>query len=138
MSLTFDTSGHFHVMPGHPLHVRWGDNILTWDKLDPFTQGYVEALMKALRNGDLGYLPRAALNNDLAFKNVAPETLARIMEDCARWEGALRKGMRANIGLTAQGGRDFFALRQRGMFNDFPSLTPYLGGDGKVYLREAA
>lgn len=77
------------------------------------------------------------------FSDLAPETLARIMEDCERYiTHAKRKEhdqrfFRDNAGL----GEVFWAVRQTDKAvwaYVFRPLTPYLGEDGKVYLREGA
>lgn len=113
-----------------------------WDDLTLFAQGYVEALFSdgvSLTNGAM--IPRVPLG----FSDIAPETLARIMKDCER---ALTTQLWGN---SAVDGRLFWSERTEELFSGFwggqqtllcedlfPPLTPYLGGDGKVYLRATA
>lgn len=114
-----------------------------WPDLVPFTQGYVEALFANLRDGDLGYLPLASIKRDLRFDRLAPATLAQIMADCER----ARKVLDSYPGrpdLETLQGRDFWNARQAGGANHwanavvpFPPLTPYLGDDGLIYLKDA-
>lgn len=164
----------------------------TWSDLDPFTQGYVEALFASLveaarkampaRSGDCPTIRVKRLtisslnimsgdhgpervewrvepcgrplfgkdreagvcgscakswaiegNRPLAFHHLAPETLTRIMEDC---EAARRQPY---PGGPYTRGDWFWDDRQAGrLARTFPPLAPYLGDDGKVYLREAA
>jgi hypothetical protein len=137
MTSQFDTSGVVHIRQPD-LHWRgYG-----WTDFDRFTQGYVEALLSALCQqrwprvfeaggfAEPGYGP--------GFSDLAPETLARIMEDC---------GKRPAMGNQTSAGASFWRARQSGfkkwgwpsietLPDRFPPLTPYLGDDGKVYLRE--
>lgn len=64
------------------------------------------------------------------FSNLAPETLVRIMEDCAaRLARSIRLG-------STKDGADFWRARQRGGWEvTFPPLTPYLVDDGLIRLR---
>lgn len=95
--------------------------IVQWSDLDRFTQGYVEALMGSpltLR----GPLPKWP-----GFSDLAPETLARIMEDCATY-------LRTRI-PPFQGhdnGAWVWTERQVGHLPDLPPLTVILCDDGKV------
>lgn len=129
-AFTLDTSGAVMLAPG-----------FIWSDLDPFTQGYIEAL---LREGSAAVhtereqqgRERSRFDRDLGFSDLAPETLAAILTDCAR-----RKTQLAPKGSTlfteAERGRLFWEDRQVALVAAFPSLTPYLGDDGKVYLRAA-
>jgi len=71
-------------------------------------------------------------NRRPTFSDLAPETLARIMEDCERF-GAMCE---ANLWLIQ--GNEFWIMRQRGDLTDkdFPPLTLYLSDDGKVRFRD--
>jgi hypothetical protein len=124
-----------HYVDEGPCAVRWSD-------LTPFCQGYVEALFAALRTGDIGHWPDH-LAAKIGFKYLAPETLARIIDDC----GAMRATGQALPDHYV--GEMFWRRRQAGDWKvaqraagglgpvpAFPPLTPYLGDDGKVYLRE--
>lgn len=68
------------------------------------------------------------------FSDLAPETLAAILRDC---EAFLKTPGQSN---RDGDGRSFWALRQKGLYAHigFPPLNPYLGDDGKVYLRKTA
>jgi len=102
---------------------------ITWTDLNPFTQGYVEALLSSvdlvgerLDNVDPYRAP--------AFSDLAPETLARIIADCelshSHW----------CLPHRASDGRRFWDMRQNpGNWNNsgvFPVMTILLGDDGKV------
>lgn len=118
----------------------------TWSDLDAFTQGYVEALFASEQAElweDAGYKPASRddprVNEQWGFPDLAPETLARIIEDCAQFVAA-----HAAEGFAdEQAGRDFWAARPDGWHDaigaipGFPPLTAHLGDDGKVYLRES-
>ena len=68
----------------------------------------------------------------VSFSNLAPETLAMMLRDCA----AIR-GLNLWYGEgDADRGVVFWERRQNGDFPRFPPLTPYFGDDGKVYLLE--
>lgn len=143
MSAQFDTSGE--VLIPHPtargcmLNRRWPD-------LSPFVQRYIEALAKQF---DFPGEPEVGLQS-IAFSDLAPETLARIMEDCEAhrhwWRG---RGSLLASDDTAANGADFWRNRNTGWpclaaadRSEAPHrwlpLTPYLGDDGKVYLKESA
>ena len=121
MTFQLDTTG-FVDMRSRPVVRRWSD-------LDAFTQGYVEAMFVSICPEEDGSREMRTPR----FDDLAPETLARIVEDCARY--------RAIVGGTWVGGpsagRDLWAERQVGNFPLYPPLTAYLGDDGKVYLKEA-
>ena len=128
-AFTLDTSGviHFGGDAYRPAgHFRWPD-------LDPFTQGYVEAAKQAFplpTMPDPGGETPSHMQLDWGFSDLASETLATILKDCAR---ALSFGRYAN---TEAEGRVFWRSRQTGRHGDgFPPLTISLGDDGKVYLK---
>ena len=138
-----DTSGRVdHVHPGNGRTYQ-----VDWPELDTFTQGYIEALFftDASDSDDELY--------EKGFSDLAPETLAAIIDDCAKfqaldaWKGADR------FPDDARGGRDFWYTRNGhgcgfwdGDWSEpyatslttaskaFRSLDAYLGDDGKVYL----
>lgn len=110
-----------------------------WPDLSPFAQGYVEAMLEGAAD-DLAD-ERMALNPwddarlSIGFSDLAPETLALILRDCEARYAELVPAMRRQ----RRNGREFYEQRQRGTWPErFPPPTPYLGEDGKVYLREAA
>ena len=154
-----DTDGAVEAAPGSNLVGA----IHFHDDLDAFTQGYIEALF--FTSGDpCGSFNEgeAGENDDLTavygFSDLAPETLAAIIEDCRTFQ------MIAEADLTeandidhqcgeAEAGRDFWYTRNGhgcGFWDgDWPepyataltdackafrSLDAYPGDDGKVYL----
>jgi hypothetical protein len=107
--------------------------------LDPFTQGYVEAALEFAASGKI--VPhnwyRGPNNICARYDSLAPETLARIMADCAK-VSRLPEWKITRQSPDVGAGKWFWRERQQGDLADFPPLTPYLGDDGRVYLREAA
>lgn len=80
-----------------------------------------------------------------SFSDLAPATLARIIGDCERRLSHYPSHATPNlfIGRTTdcvprQNGARFWQGRQAGRCKNFTPLTPYLGEDGLIYLREAA
>lgn len=119
-----DTSGYIDLPNPHVLGLkyRWGD-------LDPFTQGYVEALLESV--------------GQRKFDRIQPDALALIMKDCEAFGAAIGRSPAHNIGL----GRIFFESRQIGFTKfwsvhqaeftaAFPPLTVTLGDDGNIHLSE--
>lgn len=104
----------------YPEHVNF-------ESLTLFARGYVEAMGRAYAES-IGYQPKFG-SHPFRFDMLAPETLARIMEDCLNRE-------LAQDDLNFIDGERFWNERQRGCWTTYPPLTPYLGDDGKVYLRE--
>jgi hypothetical protein len=128
MTFQFDTSGVVELHdPAHlPRETRFSD-------LSPFVQGYVEAMAQTLGE-------HCAAQDDncyLRFSDLAPETLARIMEDCERGV-KMSNGLHPIYRKNKAGGAAFWTDRQRGRWalTNLRPLTPYLGDDGKVRLRE--
>lgn len=122
----FDTSGAVWV----GLTERQNFTPMNWPDLSPFVQGYGQAMAQALYERLVAEgMDPAAAQEAVAFRNWAPKTLARIMEDCGRFLALHEK--------APDGGR-FWRARQKGLFahEAFPPQTPYVGDDGKVYLRE--
>lgn len=113
---TLDTSGAVPMPSAHG-----GSVPFRWGGLSPFAQGYVEALFAsaedALRYPDTG--PGIG-GGHYGFSDLAPEALALILRKCGPEAQRL-------WGDTREGGRLFWS--------SFP-LAPYLGDDGRVYLRE--
>lgn len=124
MTFQFDTSGSVRLKPDNG---RIRQNTL-WSDLSPFMQGYVEAMLTDPTIGHRIY----GLGH--AFRYFAPETLARIIEDCETWVLLGYKPFDPDRSDFDQG-RDFYSERQAGQWVDFPPQTPYLGEDGKVYLK---
>lgn len=128
MAFQLDTSGSVLLtLPPNDVfkHIFWTD-------LDAFTQGYVEALLRSLVADIQATVHWSATDIHAAcrFDRIAPATLARIMADCKRYT----KG--CDWPLIANDGRTYWALRQAGRLVNYPPLTPYLGDDGLIYLRD--
>jgi hypothetical protein len=125
---------------------------LRWSDLDSFTQGYVEALFFTSQGDDGEAFAEG-------FADLAPETLARIIADCAAfqegsaWLRAVNAAKGYDFPGEADAGRDFWFTRNGhgcGFWDgDWPELhataltdaahafgnvDAYLGDDGKVYL----
>lgn len=99
---------------------------LSWSDLDAFTQGYVEALFQSVQVDALGatYAERPSLSP--AFSDLAPETLARIIADCAV------SAAQPTTGEPRGEGAAFWRLRNACDYVGFPPLNVQLGDDGKV------
>ena len=140
-----DTSGTVHGVPGapagqgtyHPVDLDWCD-------LTPFAQGYIEALMgdfvAGLLTQTVGFdHPHIVAFGEkvraLAFHDLAPETLARIISDCAEMtddEGDYTSGDR-------EGGAEYWQDRQATLHPErlppgsfWTPLTIQLGADGLI------
>lgn len=104
---------------------------VTWSSLTPFVQGNITALIESQSVGGnhIGCLqtPYGEIHR-LAYSDLAPETLARIMEDCA----ALAEGRN----LSVSDGIRFWHARQHGLRVAFPPLTVIFCDDGKVRFAE--
>lgn len=133
MTFQLDTTGYVDPIP--PRGERYAPLPFYWDDLDAFTQGYVEAMF----SGAVVELRRDAEDRvqmnleDLGFRHLAPEALARIIADCASFEN-IAGGLGQKTGAV-EGGR-FWTGRQGGLSGAFgaafPPLTVQLGDDGKV------
>jgi len=139
------------------------DGCYTWDSLDAFTQGYIEALFftetdvlaeQATKPGAIPFEP------SFGFSDLAPETLARIISDCAafrrgeQWQQWLDHAADADIYAEDEtAGRDFwytrnghgcgfwdgdwpepYATQLTDAARAFGNVDAYLGDDGRVYL----
>lgn len=121
MAFTLDTSGIVHMTSDSvvPAYI--------WSDLTPFAQGYVEAMFAGpITVGSGAHTYNSVLQ--LAFSDLAPATLSRIMGDCEAYAG----------GNDASDGPVFWNLQQDGLLSRFPPLAPYLGEDGLIYLREVS
>ncbi len=136
MTFQLDTSGEvlLTIAKGMPAEVAGG---YRWPDLTPFVQGYVEALLgdvryqrdsAGVRKGDhiVKWDERVNYTNSrlLAFRDLAPATLAAILEDC---KDLVRFGV-----YRMDEGAEFWEERQTGAFRFYPPLTPTLSDDGKV------
>jgi len=133
MGAQLDTSGEvmLSIAKGVPAEIAGGHR---WSDLTPFCQGYIEAMpWAALIQGDDGdglyWVPR--------FSDLAPATLSRIIEDCEadQDQGLRLGGLEDRSSMKA--GRLFWQERQSGNLFDCQPLTPYLGDDGLIYLKDA-
>lgn len=125
-----DTSGEVRVYTnvGEPGGTRKRD--WRWSDLDPFTQGYIEAVFASTTGRTAGVTFEAFRDRGykpVGFSHLAPETLVRIMEDCAAF-----RAWKPDVEMTAKDGAWFWNHRQAIGWPDFPSLTVYLGDDGLV------
>lgn len=142
MTFQLDTSGF--VLPLKRYDPKWNAETVgyEWSDLNPFTQGYVEALFASEAMLELWRSARPAMEAEKygshmlwvpGFSDLAPETLARIMEDCA----AFRAVYAVKVGEERLAGELLWRWRQAETLGGtdaarLPPLTPYLGDDGKV------
>jgi len=117
----FDKSGYVEIERD-----KKRARIVLWDDLTLFTQGYIEALL--CDGGDeLSYEDISGENRRQAgFSDLAPETLARIVEDCEKI------GWLFPVSPNRSGGWQAWAVRQTGKWLAFLPLTVQVGDDGKV------
>ena len=72
------------------------------------------------------------------FSDLAPETLALILKDCASHPNAQPHKFPNDPERQCRSGRNFWEDRQDGSWGStYPPLTPYLRDDGKVDLKES-
>lgn len=126
-----DTSGVVTVTRFDPINCVSYPEAYYWETLDPFTRGYIEALPWAsLVQGDEGdglyWVP--------CFSDLAPETLARIVQDCSDFQN-FTAGLGFKTGAVE--GKRFWNGRQTGLppgpwGTAFPPLTVTLADDGRV------
>lgn len=141
-----DTSGA--VIDNRP---GWAKHpVVYWHQLDPFTQGYIEALVASMQDTYWTHSQPGYIANDrwvIGFSDLAPETLARIIEDCAAikahldetWAAAMKWSKAEQHPDFPSTGQKAWAWRQAGFARQmFPplalTLTLTIGDDGKVYL----
>lgn len=125
MDNVIDTSGRVNITRDP------AQGFIRWTDLDPFTQGYIEALFASIERTTANLIWDANFNARApAFRDLAPETMKRILEDCAEER---REGLHGDE--RGEGGA-FWRLRNISNFRHWPPLTPYLGDDGPIYLRE--
>ena len=125
MTFQLDTSGTIYM----PMPLAEDKDLLVfyrWSDLSPFTQGYVEALFTGA-DRTLGDTAIHDFGKELGFSDLAPETLARIIEDCEE-----RLSVGGDWPDTDTAGEMFWLSRQRKGQVTFPPLTVQLGDDGKV------
>lgn len=126
MTFQLDTSGAVDGPEGDL------EDFYRWNDLTPFTQGYVEAALRAYSDRLTTGLGEPL---HVGYSDLAPETLARIIEDCTTFlEWNRLAGTRCFVadGMTARG-RSWWGERNRGLDAPrWPPLTLTLGDDGKV------
>lgn len=81
---------------------------LEWSDLTPFTQGYTAEYLKAA--------------GATRFDQLAPDTLAAIMKDCARFSARHPSPDR---------GAAFWRARQSGALPNYPPLSPSISPEGQ-------
>lgn len=123
MTTQIDTTGSVGpYLASSTIGHRWA----RWEHLDAFTQGYVEAVLRAAEDTLGGFTICG-----VGFRDLAPETLARIIADCEARADSLGAPWK-----TRWLGQQFWEMRQRNEFAggsyDWPPLTVQLGDDGKV------
>lgn len=128
-----DTSGavRFDSNDGRPTYLRFED-------MTDFTQGVVEAALRGLLSvlfgpdGE-GYSDDQ-LSSMVAYRLLAPATLAQIMADCDRWSSEYG-GPDLN---EAFDGQMFWGTRNMGEWSDvgFPPVALSLAEDGLIHLSE--
>ncbi len=141
-------------MPQHEMPFAGNDDCDAFYTLDEFTQGYVHAIFFTECHSDSPEL------QDATFADLAPETLAAIVEDCAAFQAA-RADLLARASQLGEAqacydneraGTDYWFTRNghgagfwdRGLGEVGAELTKaakadgsrdiYRGDDGKVYL----
>lgn len=133
-------------MPEFILDLGSSETARDFNSLDSFTQGYIEAMFFTC-GGELG-----DDLNDASFDELAPETLARVIADCAKFRDDA-KIVACIADKDAQAGHDFWLTRNghgAGFWDgDWPepdaiyldarsdtfgNVDLYRGDDGKLYL----
>lgn len=115
--MSLDTSGAIRLVPAAadpdgPLYA--------WSDLDPFTQGYTAQILEMV---------------GAAFHQLAPETLAAILKDCAANTSEFPQP-HGYPEVSRNNGRHFWMFRRAGFWPaKWPRLIPYLA-EGLVYLRK--
>jgi len=112
--MTFDTSGHFHIMPGHPLHRFMAVNQLRFETLTLLAQGYVRAAGEFAGCGFTGF---------------ASETMAAMLADCEAFHNPSIQKPPEEVR-----GAGFWQARQQGDLALYPPLTA-VTDDAGVHLR---
>jgi hypothetical protein len=127
MSMTFDTSGVVTIP--YEMSQRLGLRVqYNWGRLVPFQQGTLIAASEEASR---------LLGRQIGFSDWSGEALGRIMGDCEGWDRATAGYPPGGPPMTAEQGREFWQMRQRGdLKKSFPPLTFHFDNDGKVCLRE--
>lgn len=137
MTFQLDTSGYVPPPADEALWGPWSktaDHNIRWSDLSQFTQGYIEALFEA----EFGALADAGWAGP-AFRDLAPEALARIIADEPIYlnlpgfhmEGSAFVGQKAWVQRQAGWPVAPFGLVDE-YLSALPPLTVQLSDDGKV------
>lgn len=129
-----------------------GKELPSYEGLDEFTQGYIEALFFTNAGPDDEEM------SGKGFYDLAPEALTKIIDDCRKFQIENRLTLSPDWAFQTgrnmlDAGRDFWFTRQRhgvGFWDgDWPEpyatvldnaskkfneVWPYVGDDGKVYI----
>jgi hypothetical protein len=89
-------------MPEYQLSI--GGAVAKWRRLDAFTRAYVESAMWTMTDDDGNPC------DDLGLVDIADETIARMVDDCRRFQEANR-GTLERAGDDEQNGHDFNLTR---------------------------
>lgn len=87
--VSFDTSGTVWLLADRAPGATFAyDKPVEWSDLDDFTQGYIEALFAGCHTRPAGgnSVAEEADYDGFAFSDLAPETVARIIADCAAFQ----------------------------------------------------
>lgn len=135
----YQAAGPFNV-PGFLLNGVWVSH-LEWSDRSPFVQGYVKAMLVGVFVPSQHHI-RKGRAKPAGYSDLAPETLARIIEDCAAFGRAVGKDPSHNAGLGSRfwesrqsGFSSLWSLHQAEFAAAFPPLTVSHGDDGKVRFR---
>lgn len=100
-----------------------------FEDLSLFAQGYVEAALSTLTQGD----EEDGLYWVARFSDLAPATHAAMLKDCNEWAGEI-----AQQTYSAETeGRRFYERRSQGHYMNLGlrPLTLFIGDDGRVYQK---
>lgn len=123
MTFQLDTTGQVPSFAGSDTAL----NFYTWERLDAFTQGYIEALFAELRQTTVAQECEQG-GWVLGFSDLAPEALARVIADCASRQNDYGFGGVEN----AKDGAGFWGRRQASASRSFPPMTVQLEDDCRV------
>lgn len=102
-----DRSGTVHVGQ----HGQVPQSHVTWDSLDEFTRGYIECMFFTENapgvtteqwNATDDHL-EGSIPDDVGFGDIAPESLEKIIQDCAKFQAANQTALEAMYQMDADG-----------------------------------
>lgn len=137
MTFQIDTSGVFHCPDSRFMAC---DGAIYWEKLPPFTQGYIEAMLNPADDATRTYQVGAVQvhQHPAGFSDLDPTAVGQIMADCEaiaakRGDNYLPNEDAVNAGRVA------WVDRQNGdllyCYGEFGPLTVFLNDARKVCLR---